>query len=385
MAEKKTKVALVRCEEYEEGKVRGSILKSLKHLGGLEKFVKPGSKVLLKPNLISAVVPEKAATTHPLILKVLIDEIRRLKSTPVIGESCGGSANIKVVFEATGMKRLSEETGVELVNFAIKKKEKAKGREDIFVSKYPSEFDLVINLPKMKTHLMTLFTGAVKNMYGCVPGEHKTQIHFRNVSPQNFASTLVDIYAHFMPGLTIMDGIIGMEGNGPTGGSARKVGVIIAGEDGIAVDAVATHMIGYKPGEILTTVDAIKKKVGEGNLRNIEIVGGRIEDFRVDFDKPITTSSMRLLLRGYHRMRNSVKPIVLKGRCVKCGVCMKNCPVKAIELDPYPEFDYDKCIRCFCCHELCPEHAIGTKQSIGLKIVKSLLSFSRKRAKKKKK
>ncbi len=358
-------VSIIRTEGYQA--LRSYIGELIDNLGGWGKYIRPGESVLLKVNLLSARQPERGVTTHPEVVKAVAQNLIDYGVTVAIGDSPGGAdKGVERVFRNTGMITVAEELGIPWVKFETggARRIDVDDRITLFLTEAASDFDHIINMPKLKTHSLTLFTGAVKNLFGMVPGLRKATYHKLFPLPGEFARMLVAIYANSPVTLHIMDGIVGMEGNGPASGELRDVHLLLASTDGVALDAVASYIIGIKEGRVKTTVIADKQGLGNGRLKNIEIVNGDIDDFvlKTPFKLPpmmpeaVIPSWLARFIAGFVKYR----PVPIDEKCVRCGVCANHCPVDAITMrgDELPEFDYDKCITCLCCHELCPEEAV---------------------------
>ena len=370
--EERTKlVSIVRCNDYEPSSIRQAVHEVLAPLGGMKRFVNPGQRVLLKPNMLSAKSPERAITTHPQIVEAVAEEVKGAGGIPFIGDSPGGAIRgIKRVWENTGIEEAAERAGVELVNFeASGVKELKFGKYTFYVAKPVLDADVIINLPKLKTHSLTLLTCTMKNMFGTIPGFRKAELHKIYPKPRAFADMLVHLYKLVTPSLSIVDAVVAMEGNGPSAGRPYKIGVLMAGDDGVALDAVAARVIGFEPGKIDTIEIATELGLGESNFNAIEISGdiprlddeGRrpfelpanrmlklIPDFLVDLVKPFVWA----------------KPVIDPARCTGCGFCAESCPAQTIKkTGKVYRIDDSKCLNCLCCHELCPEHAIDIKMS----------------------
>ena len=247
--EQRPQVAIVDCPGYETNLVSQKVKESLELIGGLEQFIKPGMKVLLKPNFLSAKEPERAITTHPEVAAAVAREVRKLGAEVKIGDSPGGAKRgIKRVWQNTGFLDMCQRESIELISFEAAGVEKfeTNGRT-YYLAKPAIEADFIINLPKLKTHVLTLMTGAVKNMFGLIPGFRKANYHKQFPKPKDFAQVIVDILSLCPPGLTIMDAIVSMEGEGPSSGQPYKTNLIITSADPVAVDAVAAEIIGLKP------------------------------------------------------------------------------------------------------------------------------------------
>jgi len=362
-------VVILRCNDYDQSKVSEAIHSALEHLGGITQFVKNGQTVLLKPNMLSAKAPERAITTHPAFLEAVIDEVRSAGGEVWMGDSPSGALKgVKRCWENTGFLDLAERKKIRLINFEADGTiaRQVQDRKYHF-AKAVLEADVVINLPKFKTHGFTLYTGAIKNLYGTLPGFQKAQFHKCYPHPKNFSQTLVDIYKIVRPQLHLMDGILGMEGNGPATGKKRKTKLIFASVDGVALDAVASSIMGFKEGDIDAIRLAGEQELGENRLESINILGELLEDVR--FDDFILPSNYlirmipQFLLRWLGRFV-WIRPAADRTLCTGCSECAQLCPVDAIEMVNHsPVMDYKKCINCLCCNESCPESAIVQRMS----------------------
>jgi Pyruvate/2-oxoacid:ferredoxin oxidoreductase delta subunit len=228
-----------------------------------------------------------------------------------------------------------------------------------------AEADAIINLPKFKTHGMTTLTGAVKNLFGCIPGKRKVQWHLNTgVDHGSFMRMLVELSGLLKSRFTIMDSIVGMEGNGPGSGDPRTMGVLLAGRDPVAVDSVAGRLVGLSPQEMPVIKAAAAAGIGETKAGNIQIVGDELSAFMVNGFRlpPREHPEWRMpeFLRKRLKEALTTRPVIDHGRCVRCGVCQKDCPQQAIaeQHDQVLAIDYRICIRCFCCQEFCPQGAI---------------------------
>ena len=375
MGDKSVKVSIVRCENYEPQILEPAIKKSFENIGGLSSFIKSGDKVLLKINMLSAKNPQRAITTHPALVEEVAKLILELDAVPMIGDSPGGAVKgVKRYWERTGIQAIADKLGIELVNFETSGTyEFSVNGRILNLAKPIFDADVVINMPKLKTHGLTLMTAAIKNMYGSVPGLRKAVYHKENPVPVDFSALLLDIYMTCKPQLTLMDAVIGMEGRGPSSGKPRKIGLILAGVDGMAIDEIAAQIIGYEPSEIDTI--SLAKEKGLREFDEIEIIGEKLADVKIaDFDLighhrkwKILRWGMRVFGKSIAKILDKffwVRPIVNHEICTRCQFCIRSCPVKAMRLeDNKVLIDYNVCINCLCCHELCPEDAIEIQTS----------------------
>lgn len=369
-----SEVAVVRCRDYGQDAVDNAVHEALNLIGGLAQWIKPGDRVLLKPNILSSKPPEAGVTTHPAVIKAVIRAVQKAGGIPLIGDSSGGmiagQSPTRVSLVTTGIQAAAEETGAQVINFdmaGVIESPNPGGRIPVYyIAKPILEADVVISLPKLKTHSATLFTGAVKNMYGTIPGFRKAEYHRMAPKPTDFAEVLVDIFARSRTKLAIMDGILAMEGNGPAAGPTRNLGLLVASSDCVALDAVASSIIGFRPQDIATTRVAAVRGLGEAELGKITVLGMPLAEAQVtDFELP-SNAMMEIMpdfvikgLLGVLKARPEVDP----ARCTGCEFCIQNCPVGVMRIqNKAPAIEYDKCISCLCCQELCPQRAVELKQ-----------------------
>lgn len=364
-----SKVAASPCSDYVQDKVREAIENALSLIGINSSFFE-NKKVLLKPNLLGPFKPEEAVTTHPFVIKGIIEIIKNGGGTPIIAESPGSpSNNTEKVFKITGVKEISESMSVELIDLAsvdlVHKALDNRFVTSTYIPQIISEVDIILSLPKFKTHSFTTFTGAMKNMFGTVPGNLKTEFHRKARRVQEFSEAIVDVFGVVKPHLSIMDAVIGMEGDGPSAGMPKKIGYILASTDAVSLDAVCIEMMGLRWDSFDMVKIADDKKLGIGNINKIQIEGTTLEEIKLrEFRLPKVSYIEKTLNEWIYTESTYgwLKPRVTEKVCTGCTTCYKGCPVDAIEMvGNVPCFDYEKCIRCYCCQELCPEHAIELK------------------------
>lgn len=317
-------------------------------------------KVLIKPNIVGAFPKNQiACTTHSALIESVCKILKKNNCKIFIGDS--PFTNSEASFKAAGLEKLKKYG--KLIIFEQDRQirihnDKAKILKNFELAKIILEADIIINMPKLKTHSLTKYTGAIKNLYGCIPGGLKQRLHNEAHGDKNFSKMLVDIYQSILPQLNIMDGIIGMEGEGATSGDAKKAGLVIASKNSVALDIAACKIIGYNPKRVYAISEAVKRKLVKNY--NIEVLGlDRLP--QIYFKKPTLhqISKTKKLIHKLFRER----PIVTdESLCAKCGMCAKHCPVQAIILNPYPKINKKECIRCFCCIEICPRNAMMIKQ-----------------------
>jgi uncharacterized protein (DUF362 family)/NAD-dependent dihydropyrimidine dehydrogenase PreA subunit len=318
-------------------------------------------KVLVKPNLLGAFPPERGVTTDPRIISAIVQELRKCKSKEVIVGDNSGSIHFDPfkIAKITGILDASDGCYSNIARKVLEVNVESKFIDKLFISQIVKEADYVINVPKFKTHSLTTITGAIKNMFGIIPGGKKAQLHTLNRSIDEFAELLIDIYQIRIPDLNIMDAIIGMEGAGPTNGKIRIINKIISSDNGISLDSVMATMMRLKPDTIELLQVAKERNLGETDISNI-IIDGELELIS-RFKTPNNGIFQRITRTAVPHMFNfaSVKPIVNHNKCKICKKCIEVCPASAMNLiNKFPEADRKKCISCFCCDEHCPYGAI---------------------------
>jgi len=348
------KVSIVKCHSYKQKQVDKAVEKVLSLIG---LKLKKGAKVLIKPNVVGNFSKNQIAiTTHPSLIEAVCKILKKNNCKIFIGDS--SFANPETAFRLSGIKKIANKYGKSVIFEQTKlikiNDKKAKVLRHFKISEIIKKADLIINMPKLKTHMLTKYTGAIKNLYGCIPGGMKQKLHAEAIGEKNFSKLLIDIYQNIKPGLNIMDGIIGMEGNGPTAGTAKKSGIILASRNAVALDIIAAKIIGFKPKKIYAIKEAIKR-----NLVSKEInVLGQMPSIKFKKAQSHEKTKIMSILSNLTRYR----PIIVnEKKCIKCGACAKHCPGKAITLNPFPIFNRKKCIRCFCCIEICSQHALSLK------------------------
>jgi len=355
-------VSIVKCTSYEEQEVERAVRQSIDLLGGIQRFVKEGDRVLLKPNLLFGKPPERAVTTHPAIVRALIQIVREAGGIPSVGDS-PGMESLKRAAERSGIKSVTDETLCPLMEFnrpVLLESGKGKFFKHLEIDRSVLEADVVINLPKWKTHGQMFLTLGVKNLFGCVPGPRKALWHLKAGEDRRlFARMLLDVHRVVRPSLTLLDGVVGMEGNGPGSGDPVQLGLILASPDAVALDQVVCDLLGIRRESLPTNRVALEEGwAGDG----IDIVGENIKEAKISGFRLPHLSNLGWSLPGFLRksLKNALtaRPVVQEDVCKLCGQCEEICPPKALTRKKELIFDYRKCIRCFCCQEICPEGAI---------------------------
>jgi len=369
-------VALEHCRNYDTKELQGTIEKLIHNLGGIESFVKSGQSVLIKPNLLTDRMPEQAVTTHPEVVRAIIRLLRKHNIKPSVADSPANVVKIERVWEKTGFKAMCDEEHAPLVN--LEKEGAVNFEVDGFsfsIAKPVLDADLIINVPKIKTHILTILTAAVKNMYGTVPGFQKTTLHKLYPTAPKFGKLIAAIYRHVTPHLNIADAVLGMDGEGPSAGRVLPLGLLAASRDAVALDLTLCRLYNIDPAVVPYLKYLSIDKYVEGKERKIDIVGSSFNDF--EYRNWITPSTLRIrMIPGW--LVKMLEPFIwiapsISNKCIKCGQCVKSCPVNALSLTSgmtKPVLQRKKCIGCCCCHEICPEKVISMIQS-------PLLNFAR--------
>lgn len=367
------RVSAIRCKDYDSASVERAVRDSIDVLGGIGHFVAPGERILLKPNLLSPKDPSKAVTTHPEVLRAAIHLVRDAGAVPLVGDSPGGRSTERILrnlMDKTGISRVCDEEQVEVVPFVDAEKVPfpdgvaAKSFELVTALR---SVDGVISLAKMKTHALTVMTGAVKNLFGLVPGMRKAGYHLRMQTPEAFSAMLVDLAECVRPRLTIVDAIVAMHGDGPAAGIRMNVGLIVAGEDPHAVDAFLVEIAGIDARRVHTVRIARERGLIPPTFQPSDLVAGDIADLRIrGFIAPSLPLYLRGASRGVYRLAGNMmarKPSFSKTECTMCGRCVESCPAGALSMGPKrPLIDRRLCIRCYCCQELCLDKAVSLKR-----------------------
>ena len=376
----KSKVVLLPCREYDEEKIYMLLKQGLDFLGGVETLIPKDAKILLKPNLLKKAEVEKAVITHPVVVGVFAGILRESGyENIVLADSCGHGTT-QAVIRGTGMDTYLEKYHIPAVDYSEGVKTaypQGVQAKEFILPKELLEQDCVISLSKMKTHALERITGAVKNSYGFVYGFHKAKGHTQYPSADSFARMLIDLNKCVAPKLYVMDGIVAMEGNGPGSGDPVPMNVLLMSTDPVALDSVFSRLVYLKPEMVPTNYHGEKMGLGTWKKEEIEIVtpDGTItmEDAVAQYGNPYFDVDRRVVRSGmWERLAKALnifqkKPYIEPERCIRCGICVKSCPVpdKAVDFrkgrENPPVYDYKKCIRCFCCQEMSPEKAIQVK------------------------
>lgn len=369
-------VSIVRCDDYLQQTVDRAVKRVLEPLGGVSAFQPKGKRVLLKPNLLSACKPEDAATTHPSVVEALAKEFAAAGAEVTIADSPGGlysTSSLKRVYEVCGMAAAAENSGARL-NFDLSYK-----RISYPGGIYASEFDIlapvldadiIVSIAKLKTHGLAYYTGAVKNLFGCIPGLEKAAFHSRYPDRYRFNAVLVDLCELIKPHLSVVDGVIGMEGDGPSAGAPKHVGVIGASLNPYALDVAMCDLVSLPPSQVPVLVEAAARNLVVPTVTDISFAGDEPGNFKTRFvppagggrDSPIGVFSSYILPKKIRqKVLDSMNPWpLMTERCIACKKCAEICPRQVITIrEGFAVPDYSGCIRCYCCHEICPVKAIN--------------------------
>ncbi|MGH4118234.1 DUF362 domain-containing protein [Clostridium sp.] len=375
------KVALLKCTDYNVDKIEKKLREGFELLGGtsfLRELIPEDSKVLLKPNFLSVVEKGSPVITHYAMFEAVIRIVKEYSDNIVFGDS-PGSGDTRMAAEKSGLMEVANRYGVKFVDF----------NDEIHVelnnpllykfwniARAAYEADVVITLPKLKTHAMMYYTGAVKNQFGCIPGSQKAVFHTKLADVNNFSKMLLDLNSVVKTSFAILDGIIAMEGNGPRNGTPKKMDTIIMGKCLTAVDSTAVRLIGY---DNVLQVPFLKvaydTKWGAVIPEEIDILGEKIEhmkckNFKLSRNAKVI-SFISPSLNKFVASLTAPNPVLIEEKCISCKKCDEVCPErpKVISFVKHkgkmiPKWNYSKCIRCFCCQELCPQGAIVIKDKL---------------------
>ena len=370
-------VSLAKCTSYNDKEVESALRKAISAVTDLS-YITEGTRVVIKPNLVSFLSPDRAATTHPVVLNALIRILNEKGAKITVGDSPGGLFNsvyVNRVYKATGMNNI--EGAVLNRNFSqsVHHSDSALRAREFAYTSYLDDADVIINLCKLKTHGMMGMSNAVKNMFGIIPGTVKPEFHFKFPDHNDFADMLIDLNESFRPALCICDAVTGMEGNGPTSGTPRDIGLIAASENPYKLDLVCAKIIELEKDNVPTLKRAFERGLAPSDAGQV-VTEGDINDFIIgDFEliprKSITFNDAGgSIMAGIIRKCMCSRPALLKHKCIGCGECFRICPAKAIEMkNNLPVIDRSKCIYCFCCQEFCPDGAMHVKRPLAARLL----------------
>lgn len=375
-------VSIARCESYDPEMVKHALLAALEPIHGLD-WVTPGMKIAIKANLMMRVKPEQAATVHPQVAVALCALLVERGASVVLGDSPGGpfsAAYLAPIYSSTGMRQVIQAGAALNEDFSIREVSNPDAVEAraFQVTNYLLEADAIINLCKLKTHGLMAYTGACKNLFGAVPGMRKSEYHYRYTTHETFANMLVDICEWCKPRLSIGDAVVAMEGNGPSGGSPRFMGALLASLNPHALDLAGAHLMNLRATDVPTLQAAYQRGLVPQETSALNVYGDLasfvIPDFRQTpkHDVQLWGSKNPTVARILSRLFAS-RPRINRAECIGCGECETVCPAAAIRVQHHrASIDADKCIRCFCCQEFCPRGIITVHRPLVARFVDRL-------------
>ena len=376
-----TQVYAASCPDYGQAEV--CIRALVEQMGGMDRFVRPGERIVLKANLLRAAPPESAICTHPAVVEAVARLVKEAGGTPVICDSPGGAlhkeAVLRSLYEKTGMAAAAAAAGAELsMDSSTRTVSLPEGKvlRQAEIITPVAEADGVIDLCKMKTHVLMSMTGAVKNLFGVIPGLSKVGYHATHPDHETFADVLLDLTGYVKPRLSLMDGILAMEGDGPgSSGTPRQAGLLLASANPLALDTAAGAIMNLPRQDNPVLLAAERRGLTPCRMEDVELIGGTVEELRMaDYKFPASTKSNLMdflgpLARPAERLCKkalSQTPRIDGAKCVGCGICAKSCPGQAIAMTApgkKARISQNACIHCYCCHELCPQKAVELHQS----------------------
>ncbi len=375
----KQRVSLRAVPDYARQAVEDGLSGLLSPLGGMKAFVRPGQKVLLKPNMLQGKSPDKAVTTHPEVVRAVIREVQRCGGIVSVGDSPGVGSPQQVAARC-GILAVVEEMGAAFAPFqeSVPVHTGSGTFHELEIARDILDAEVVINLPKLKTHQMMGLTCAVKNLFGAVVGMRKPRLHLQaGTDKAFFALMLLELAERIRPALTIVDAVTGMEGDGPGSGDPVHIGALLAGASPLAVDTVAIELVGMSPEAVWTQKLARKSALPGSRPQEVELVGEALENLRPASFRPAKVTDVSFGLPAFVknplRKAISARPVADMSLCRRCGICVESCPPQAMRIEGERlQIDYDRCIRCFCCQELCPQGALLTRQGLLLRLSRFL-------------
>ncbi|MDP8254781.1 MAG: DUF362 domain-containing protein [Candidatus Alcyoniella australis] len=368
-------VGAARCQQYDRDLISQAFALALERAGGWPAAIGPGRKVLVKPNLLLPVAPEKAVTTHPEVLRAVLKNLLELGADVCVGEEPGMLPidQVRRAFTATGTAAVCDELGVEYFTFQDHgycelTVPEGQQTQTLFVAQDIVDADAVISLAKAKTHMQAMFTGAVKNMFGTIPARERKRLHTL-AQYEAFNESLVDILAVARPTFSVMDAVVGMSGRGPSEGTIEQIGWLLCGSDPVAVDRATAELMGFSKVRIHYLDHATARGLGESRIEHIELRGMNLASDALKLAPPPTwfRNMPRLFYRMFYGML-WIRPVINVDRCQRCETCANACPAECITFDPLPRIDPERCIECFCCHELCPHGAVDERMGLARRL-----------------
>jgi len=373
-------VSIRYCEDYGRDRVAAALHLCLEDLGGMGAFVKTGQNVVLKVNLLRGAPPDEAVTTHPSVVLALSREVERAGGTPLVADTPSGTVSrrrLRKVYEASGLLELEKRGELRLNwDLGVSRVPNPEGKvlRSVDILKVVREADAVITVPKLKTHTLTGITGATKILYGVIPGLAKAGYHAKLPEVDRFCDMLLDLVLLVKPRLAVMDGIVGMEGEGPSAGKLRRGNVLLASASSFALDVAVARFMGADPRAIPILEAAFARGLAPPAPEGISMAGDPLGKVRSgDWRLPSTrvgileNMSDRLPAPFLRRMGSLLvrRPVPDRSLCNGCGECAQNCPQKCIRIvNDVPKIDYARCQSCFCCSETCPQKAMRVREPL---------------------
>ncbi len=382
------RVALVKCDSYSDAEA--AVKKALDLIGGVDDVIKKDEKLLLKPNFLAKCPPEKACTTHPAVFSGVAKYLLEKGYSSLSYGDSPGHGDTAAIARECGVMEAAQNLGIPLADFTGGKAtpfEDGKVAKEFVIANAVLECDGIINICKMKSHMLERITGAQKNIFGCVFGLNKGASHVKYPNATAFAKMLADLNLMLKPRLHIMDAVVAMEGNGPQSGTPKKMGLILASTDSIALDTLFASLVYLDPSLVPTNKIGGEWGVGESDINNITVVTEdgeiSISDAAKLYGAPDFDVYRGIEDKGEIKqlkfLKNVIKrkPKIKKDLCIACGICVKSCPVPGGALHfkkkgKPPVYDYKKCIECYCCQEMCPKKAIYAYQNPIVKVVSKI-------------
>ena len=370
-------VSIYKTESYDPAHMEAAVRFHFESLD-LSHLIRPDQKIVIKPNLVMKRSPDDAATTHPALVEAVIRQLQELGAQDItIAESGGGpyaEPLLRSLYGTCGMAEAARRTGAAL-NFdtgSCQIEGDGQVTRRFTVINPVANADLIINVCKLKTHCMTVLSGAVKNLFGCIPGLMKPELHMRYPEKEDFCQMLLDLSAALPQVISFVDAVDAMEGDGPTGGSKKHVGLTLCSSDRYALDLVNAAVLGVDPSDIITVRQSMERGLCPASLEDIELLGDRdaltqAGPFRYPRSKQTDFSSqfpapLRPAVKKVTRWLQP-RPAIRTKSCVGCGKCAESCPAHTIQIrERKAVINYQNCIRCFCCHEMCPKQAIDIRR-----------------------
>lgn len=375
-------IGVVRCNDYDKSNIQKAMDELIDIVGGLD-FIKPGMKVAIKANLVTFMKPEEAATTHPALLCDLVSRLTNMGAEVIVGDSPGGiynSAYLKTVYNVTKVNEIENFGGKLNNNFNQSEANFEEGKvcKHFPYTSYLDDADVIINFCKLKTHGMMGMSSAVKNLFGVIPGTGKPEFHYRYPKHSDFANMLIDLNEYFKPTISFVDAIVGMEGNGPTAGKPRQIGLILASKNQYKLDLACSKILGLAKEDVPTLEESYKRGLIPATYNELDVNLDLAELTIPDYDIIKTTHKLgfedetKLVGRIVTKALRST-PRLKKDMCIGCGKCKEVCPANAITIENKKAvIDRSKCITCFCCQEFCPKGAMKVHRPVIAKILEKM-------------